>query len=165
MDKEKINLDEVWVEHPIGVKVSDKGQVYWESRRYPNGHFTFGSDNGKGYKKVNYKGKLYLVHRLVAECFLPNINNYAEVNHIDEDKSNNNINNLEWCTHLYNMNFGTRTERTSKKVIQMTLDGNVVKEWASTIEAERHGFNHSAVSNCCNNKRKTHKGYKWKWAS
>lgn len=168
MEKEKINLEEVWVEHPIGVKVSNKGQVYWESSKYPKGHFTFGSINGDGYKLVRYKYKLYKVHRLVAESFLPNPNNYPEVNHLDEDKTNNNIDNLEWCDRKYNINFGSRTERMarklSKKVIQMTLDGKVVKEWASTAECGRNGYNSGNISACCNNKTKTHKGFRWRWA-
>ena len=158
-----MNNEEVWVEHPIGVKVSNLGRVWIPKNRTTKEHFTFGSVS-HGYKLVKYKGKMYRIHRLVAECFLPNPNNYAEVNHKDEDKSNNNVENLEWCTHQYNINYGSRTERTSKKVLQMTLDGRFVKEWESVKECGRHGFDQSAVSACCNNKRKTHKGYLWKWA-
>ena len=54
----------------------------------------------------NGKQKKYVIHRLVAKAFLDNPNNYKEVNHIDEDKNNNNVNNLEWCSHKYNMNYG-----------------------------------------------------------
>lgn len=75
-----------------------------------------GTDNG--YKRVelskNGKKKKYWVHRLVAISFISNPNNYKEVNHKDEDKSNNNVNNLEWCTREYNNNYGTRNKRTSE---------------------------------------------------
>ena len=67
------------------------------------------NDNGIGYFIIqlckNGKRKNYLIHRLVAEHFLDNLNNLPEVNHKDEDKSNNFVNNLEWCKHKYNMNY------------------------------------------------------------
>ena len=67
------------------------------------------NDNGIGYFIIqlykNGKRKNYLIHRLVAEHFLDNPNNLPEVNHKDEDKSNNFVNNLEWCKHKYNMNY------------------------------------------------------------
>jgi len=63
----------------------------------------------KGYKRVGIqidgKTKSYKVHRLVAETYLPNPNNLPEVNHIDEDKTNNKVSNLEWCTHDYNIQY------------------------------------------------------------
>ena len=71
-----------------------------------------------GYKTLalckNGKDKRYFVHRLVAEAFIPNPNNLPYVNHKDEDKTNNAVWNLEWCTHEYNMNYGTINERRSK---------------------------------------------------
>ena len=67
------------------------------------------NNNGIGYFIIqlckNGKRKNYLIHRLVAEHFLDNPNNLPEVNHKDEDKSNNFVNNLEWCKHKYNMNY------------------------------------------------------------
>ena len=69
----------------------------------------------KGYIYVklclNGEQKIYHVHRLVAETFIPNVENLPEVNHKDEDKSNNNVNNLEWCSHEYNIHYGTGMER------------------------------------------------------
>ena len=144
------------------------------------------SKTKKGYLQVvlskNKEKKTCKVHRLVAETFLPNPENKPEVNHIDEDKTNNFVflnedgtvnkekSNLEWKNHRDNCNHGTRNERTakantngirSKPVIQLTLDGEFVREWSSTNECGRNGFNQSNVVNCCNGKRKTHKGFRW----
>ena len=72
-----------------------------------------------GYRKVVLCSKIgkksHYIHRLVAEAFLPNPNNYTDVNHKDEDKTNNRLENVEWCSRLYNCNYGTRNERVSEK--------------------------------------------------
>ncbi len=72
-----------------------------------------------GYQRVslckNSKATYMFVHKLVANAFIKNPNNYPEINHIDENKANNIYNNLEWCTHSYNINYGTRNERVSQK--------------------------------------------------
>ena len=74
-----------------------------------------------GYERVglskNNKTKKYLVHRLVAETFIPNPNNYPCINHKDENKQNNNINNLEWCTRSYNINYGNRNNNLNKEIV------------------------------------------------
>ena len=124
-----------------------------------------------GYKKVSlYKnGKEYqrLVHRLVAEAFIPNPNNYDEINHINEDKSDNRVENLEWCTPSYNINYGTRIERQvnsiSKKVFQYSIDNVLLNTYKSCTEAERENpsFNHRGISYACIGKLKTYKGFKW----
>ena len=116
--------------------------------------------------------KNYFIHRLVAEVFLPNPNNYKEVNHKDECKTNNIVSNLEWCDRKYNQNYGTRTERVaekttngklSKPVLQYTLNGEFVREWESIAECDRNGYNQGAVSACCRGKLKTYKGYIWRY--
>ena len=133
-----------------------------------------------GYLKIGLrkdgKQKHFYVHRLVVETFIPNPNNLPEVNHKDEDKTNNFVGtpendykdgNLEWCTREYNTNYGTRNERSaktkSKPVLQFTLDGILVKEWPSTKECGRNGFHSSAVSRCCNGKQPHYKGYIWQY--
>lgn len=124
-----------------------------------------------GYLRVSlYKNKkLYnkLIHRLVAETFIPNPNNYKEVNHKDENTHNNIVENLEWCEHLYNMRYGTRTQRQinsiSKEVFQYTKDLNFINKYKSSTEAERNNpnFNHRGISYACIGKLKTYKGYVW----
>lgn len=129
--------------------------------------------NTWGYPSVTLCGmwgrKNKTVHRIVAEAFIPNPNNLPEVNHKDEDKTNNNVENLEWMTKKENINHGTRTERANKKkhkrICQYTDGGELVKVFESMKEAEKEGFNHSAISACCHGKRRTHLGYKWGWAS
>ena len=140
--------------------------------------------NTKGYLQVklwkNGEYKKCYVHRLIAETFLPNPENKPEVNHIDEDKTNNFVflnedgsvdkekSNLEWKSHRDNLNHGTRNERISKalskRVLQLSLSGDLIREWESTRECERNGFNHSAVSRCCNGKLPHYKGFLWMFA-
>ena len=124
-----------------------------------------------GYLQVclwkNRKRKWCLVHRLIAETFLPNPENLPQVNHIDEDKTNNRVENLEWKCPKENSNHGTRNERIakalSKRVLQFTLDGEFVREWESTMECGRNGFIQQNVVKCCNGERKTHKGFRWEY--
>lgn len=128
----------------------------------------------KGYYQIglrkNGKRKWFAIHRLVALTFIPNPHNYKCVNHKDEKKLNNCVENLEWCTVKYNNCYGTRIERvkekTSKKILQYDLKGNFIKEFPSVSSAAKE-YNTSIgnISNCCNNHPKYHKvkGYVWKY--
>lgn len=126
--------------------------------------------NIKGYLKITLckegKQKQYLIHRLVATAFIPNPNNLPEINHIDEDKTNNRVENLEWCNRSYNVNYGSCTERMAKaksiSIIQFTKNNEFVRRWNSAKEVERElGIHHSIICMCCKGKQKTAYGYKW----
>ena len=149
--------------------------------------------DGRGYLRVilykDGKVKHPRVHRLTAQAFMPNPLNLPQVNHKDENKLNNRVfinedgsvdpekTNLEWCTNEHNCNYGTRNQRvaeantngkTSKRVYQYALNGELVAIWSSTAECGRIGFNQGAVAACCNNKylreeNNKYKGFRWSY--
>ena len=112
--------------------------------------------------------KFYYVHRLVWEAFNGSIPEGLQVNHINEIKTDNRLENLNLMTHKENMNYGSRTERSAKKlskvVLQFTLDNILVKEYPSTKQVERElGFNQGNICSCCNGKLKTAYGFIWRY--
>lgn len=130
------------------------------------------SANGRYYSVLlskNNEKKEYLIHRLVADAFIPNPNNLPQINHKDEDGHNNNAENLEWCDRKYNCNYGTRNERHNraikKPIIQCSLDGNKITEWESASDAEEHfgKRNRCNISKCCRGIVKSAYGFLWKF--
>lgn len=128
-----------------------------------------------GYYFVNLykdkKMKTVAIHRLVAEAFIPNPSNLPVVNHKDETRTNNYFENLEWCTHEYNLSYGTTrkriAEKNSKPVLQLDKQGNVIKEWPSMSRAaESFGVLpcKSHIIDCLKGRHKTAHGYGWKYA-
>lgn len=168
------SLDHVWEYVRNGVTVLNprKGKALKLQQRQ-HGYLCVQLHGRGGHKTRGFR--TMSVHRLVAEAFIPNPLGLPEVNHLDEDKTNNRADNLEWCTHIENTNYGTCQQRraakqtngsTSKAVTQFTLDGDFVATYPSMAEAERQtGF---AAGNICYaiNGRYSHAyGYKWKYAT
>lgn len=114
----------------------------------------------------NISRKRFRVHRLVAMTFIPNPNNYPQINHIDGNKQNNSANNLEWCTQSHNMKeaykIGLEKPRTLK-VNQYDLSNNFIRTWDS-IKSIQIFYNNRNISACCKGKRKTAGGYIWRYA-
>ena len=117
--------------------------------------------------------KQFSVHRLVAQTFIPNPDNLPEVNHLDEDKTNNKVSNLQWCDRCYNVNYGTAQQRRSlktrnnshsKPVAMYTKDGELIKVFPSLGEATRSGFAGGNVLHCIQGKYSHAYGYIWKYA-
>lgn len=152
------SLDRV-SEHNFSGKITLKGT---EKKPSFDGKYLFVVLSKEG------KRKQVTVHRLVAEAFIPNPQGLPCVNHKDENKKNNVVDNLEWCTNKYNSNYGTCIERSrekkEKKVVQYDLNGNFIKEWKSLAEAEKiGGFDHRGTSRCATGQRNKAYGYVWKY--
>lgn len=147
---------------------SNKGRYKWEEHDI-RAHY-----NNKGYAIVdlwrNNKRKQFLVHRLVAIAFIPNVDGLPEVNHKDENPKNNCVDNLEWCDRIYNMNYGSCPKRISKNnskpIFQVNLDGSIVKQYPSVIQASKEtGIPSSTIYDCTRGARKKAWGYIWKYAN
>ena len=161
-------------------KISNQGRVL----SLGNGN-SYNSNNSKerilkpakdkdGYLRVSLfkqgKRKLYLIHRLVAQAFLSNLDNLEQVNHKNEIKTDNRVENLEFCDALYNNNFGSHNQRVaesnknhpnkSKKVLCVETG----KTYLSAHQVQREfGFDFSNISKCCTGRLKTCGGYTWRY--
>ena len=161
-------------------EISNKGRVKSLEKKWVNwnGYVAIHPEkilreriNTYGYARVTLRdgrtSKEKMIHRLVAEAFLPNPDNYPEVNHKDENPLNNCVENLEWCTHLYNNRYGTKNRRGALRrgifVSQYDLKGNFISSYPTIRDAERAtGVSMRLICNCVNGVHKQGGGFIWK---
>lgn len=140
--------------------ISADGKVYGYKRK----KFLTQHPIGRGYLKVSLckdgEMKNFLIHRLVAEAFLSNPNNLPQVNHINEDKSDNRVENLEWVSAKENDNYGTRNKRISKPIYCIELK----KRYESLSEAAKDlDLDTGAISRVCQGKANHTHGYHFEY--
>ena len=136
--------------------VTSCGKVY----SYINEKFLVPIATRNGYLQVNLykegKIKIHLIHRLVADAYLPNPDNLPQVDHIDGNKTHNYVNNLQWITNRDNCR-----KSNNKPILQFDLDGNFVREWECAYDVGKEVSKH--ISSCAKGNRKTAYGYIWKY--
>ena len=189
-----INTDEeIWkdVKGYEGIfKISNTGKLIRvkNSPNMPDNNVLKGEVTKFGYRQYHMRlkgvSKRLKAHRLVAEAFIPNPNNLPQVNHIDGDKLNNNVKNLEWCDQKHNNRHAlatglreidmqqvrnmhkTMAKKQQRKVNQLDLNGNLIKQFDSMNGAADYFGGHSSnIRRVCKGKGKTAFGYKWEYAS
>lgn len=172
-------MEEIWKEidgYGGRYEVSSLGRIRSYAQDGKNGKIKIGNLTYKGYRSILlYDGKggkrTYPVHRLVASAFISNPHGYPQVNHKDENKENNAVDNLEWCTNYYNIHYGTKIQRTrtanlcckttSRKVMSVDQYGNT-EVFDSIGEAERRtGVSHCNIVRALKGRRKTCGNRKW----
>lgn len=158
-------------------EVSSFGRVRSVDRIVQNGKWTkpvrgriLKLNNNDGYMYCclckDGKTKQHKVHRLVAQAFIPNPDNLPYINHKNEDKGDNRVENLEWCTKWYNEHYGNFSQKISsikrekaRNIVQYDLYGNFVRKYSCLTEVEEYGFSGDVAGDCCRGKTITHNGF------
>ena len=155
----------VTIQNYENYEVSNYGRI----RNKISGYVTYGrKSGGRKYYTFTFPDRKEIgVHRLVAQYFCDGYFEGAIAHHIDHDTFNNHYTNLKWITlkennHRENSFAPIKSrELKRKEVYQLSLDNKIIKEFKAVRDTEKEGYNHRCVSDCCNKKRKTHRGYKW----
>lgn len=169
-------MKEIWRDIIIdnentGWKVSNLGRL----RRSRDNKITYGSNDGKGYRRVRIKNNYYFVHRLVALEFIPNPENKTEIDHINTIRSDNRIENLRWCTVKENNNNKLTREKYSKsqiggnnsfaRKVKCIETGEIFESTADAVR--KYNLKTSSVRSAANPKcnQRTAGGYHWEYVS
>lgn len=168
-------MTEIWKDIPNyngKYQISSLGRVrsfkQWHNSSI---HFLIPHKTNKGYLVVSLSKNSVVrnisIHRLVAEAFIPNPKNLPQVNHLNEDKTDNRIENLEWCDNSYNLNYGTRTIRQSLKCSKPVLcvETNIIYKSISEASRLNPPIRQGNITLCCQGKNGTAGGYHWKYVN
>ena len=130
--------------HKSGLYVAEDGEVFVPKSGKKPAHYTYGSKNKLGYRIVVYKGKPYYVHRLVAECFIPNLDGKTEVDHIIPISmgGTNDVSNLRWCTHDENQNNPLTRQNLSDALTEVMTEVLNREETRQKLSDAKKGENH-----------------------
>lgn len=163
-------------------QISDTGMIKSKPKCYKtgkNGRITFTSGEtimkqhlNKGYYFVRLckegKTSLHRVHRLVAEAFIDKEINKPFINHINGDRSDNRVENLEWCDQRQNVihayQIGLNKGRGGRSIVMKDMNNKVIKPYNKISDAVLDGFRHDCIVACCRGKHKEHKGFKWSYS-
>ena len=155
-----------------GLWVARDGEVLVPQSGKHHEHYTYGYKRKDGYREVCYQGKRYLVHRLVAECYIPN-NGKPYIDHLNTNRSDNRVENLRWSTHSENCNnplsrqhFSEaqkgNTNKPKKPVIGVNKTTGEIVEFESLTDAWLTlNIKQSDICSCCKGKLKSAGGWKW----